>query len=255
MKTSVALSAFMFMAIAATGMPVSAQETSRNIVLVHGAFTDETSWTPVADILSSRGFNVVAVKSPLTSLADDVDATRNVLKGLSGPTVLVGHSWGGVVIGEAGNDEQVKALVYVSAFAPDRGETLAALSAHGPGTEGVKTIHPNEHGFLFVDEQAYPTVFAEDLPHAQAEVMAKNQIPLHASAFETPAEIAAWHEYPTYYVVTGKDLMLGADAQRFFAERMGAKTLTIDAGHTGLISQAAQVAAFIETAASPVSAK
>ena len=137
------LSALLLAAAAiGTAAPAFAQDAAKNIVLVHGAFADESSWDKVAAILSAKGYNVTQVANPLTSLADDVAATKAAIDAQDGPTVLVGHSWGGVVIGEAGNNEKVKALVYVSAFAPDKGETLTALLAGGEPTEGVKTIRP-----------------------------------------------------------------------------------------------------------------
>src|SRR5277367_4933147 len=130
---------------------------AHNIVLVHGAFVDQSSWKPVADILAKKGYNVTLVENPLTSLAADVDATRQALAKQDGRTVLVGHSWGGVVITEAGNDPKVSALVYVSAFAPDVGESLATLSAGGPPTEGTAAIRPDANGNLFIDPKVFPS--------------------------------------------------------------------------------------------------
>ncbi|RYE56095.1 MAG: alpha/beta hydrolase, partial [Hyphomicrobiales bacterium] len=161
MKT--ALTAIM-LAAAAIGATATTAQEARNIVLVHGAFADESSWDKVAAILSAKGFNVTQVANPLTSLADDVAATKAVLDAQDGATVLVGHSWGGVVIGEAGANEKVKSLVYVSAFAPDKGETLNALLSGGAPSEGVKAIRPNEQGGLIFDPVSYPTLFAGDLP-------------------------------------------------------------------------------------------
>src|ERR1700750_2493370 len=133
---------------------------AHNIVLVHGAFVDQTSWQPVADILSKKGYNVTLVENPLTSLAADVNATKQALAKQDGKTVLVGHSWGGVVITEAGNDPKVSALVYVSAFAPDVGESLASLSEGGPGTEGTNAIRPDKNGYLYIDPKVFPSAVA-----------------------------------------------------------------------------------------------
>ena len=137
---------------------------ARNIVLVHGAFVDQTSWQPVADILTKKGYNVTLVENPLTSLAADVDATKQALAKQDGKTVLVGHSWGGVVITEAGNDPKVSALVYVSAFAPDVGQSLATLAKSGPATEGAAAIHPDDKGNLYIDPKVFPSAVAADLP-------------------------------------------------------------------------------------------
>lgn len=142
---------------------------AHNIVLVHGAFVDQTSWKPVADILTKKGYNVTIVDNPLTSLAADVDATKQVLAKQDGRTILVGHSWGGMVITEAGNDPKVSALVYVSAFAPDVGQSLADLAKSGPATEGTAAIHPDAKGNLYIDPKVFPSAVAADLPRNIAE--------------------------------------------------------------------------------------
>jgi pimeloyl-ACP methyl ester carboxylesterase len=237
----------LLLSVAALGTPAIAEE-AKNIVLVHGAFADETSWDKVAQILEAKGFNVTQVKNPLTSLADDVAATRAALAAQDGPTVLVGHSWGGVVIGEAGDAPNVSALVYVSAFAPDKGETLTKLLAGGPASEGVKHIVPADGG-LILDPKAFPVYFAGDVPAAEAEAMAAHQLPSNPANFDAAAEVAAWHDKPDFYVVTTADQMIPADAQRFFAGRMKATLTEIDASHAGLVSDAEAVAQVIEAAA------
>lgn len=248
------LSALMLSVAALAAAPASAQPTLpagviKNIVLVHGAFVDETSWDAVAAILSAKGYHVTEVKNPLTSLADDVAATNAVLDAQDGPAVLVGHSWGGVVIGEAGANAKVSALVYVSAFAPDKGETLTALAASGPATDGVKAIHPDDKGYLSIDKAAFPSVVAADLPKAIGEALAANQLPINHTAFDAPAEIAAWHVKPSWYVVSTQDKLLDPSAQHFFAERMKATTVSVDGSHASLVTHADTVAAVIETAA------
>ena len=245
MKT--VLSALMLSA-AALGSPAIAQE-AKNIVLVHGAFADEHSWDKVAAILSAKVYNVTQVANPLTSLADGVAATKAVLDAQDGLTVLVGHSWGGVVIGEAGNDTKVKALVYVSAFAPDKGESLTKLLSGGEPSEGVKAIRPNAEGGLIFDPASYPTLFAGDVPVAEAEAMAATQLPSSPANFDAEAAVAAWHDKPNFYVVTANDQVLPPDAQRFFAGRIGANVTEIAASHSGLVSQAEAVAGVIESAA------
>jgi pimeloyl-ACP methyl ester carboxylesterase len=224
-------------------------QTIKNIVLVHGAFVDETSWDGVAAILTAKGYKVTAVKNPLTSLADDVAATNAVLDAQNGPVVLVGHSWGGVVIGEAGDNAKVASLVYVSAFAPEKGETITGLAASGPATPGLKAIRPDAKGYLTIDPAVFPTAVAGDLPKKIAEHLAAHQMPINHTAFDTPAEVAAWHHKPSWYVLSSKDLILDPHAQAFFAERMKAKVTTVEGSHASLASHAKEVAAVIEAAA------
>ena len=220
-----------------------------NVVLVHGAFADQTGWDKVAARLRKKGFHVTEVANPLTSLADDVAATQAALDKQDGPTVLVGHSWGGVVIGEAGADPKVKSLVYIAAFAPDKGESLGALAANGPQTEGLKAVHPDAKGYLSIDPAAFPTVFAGDVPAAEAQDMLKHQIPINSTAFGEPAQIAAWHLKPSFYAISANDKMISPDAEAFFAKRIGATTITLPASHVSMVSQPDAVAALIEQAA------
>jgi pimeloyl-ACP methyl ester carboxylesterase len=241
--------------MAGTAFAASSQSTKlpngavHNIVLVHGAFVDQTSWKPVADILTKKGYNVTLVENPLTSLAADVDATKRVLAKQDGKTVLVGHSWGGMVITQAGNDPKVSALVYVSAFAPDVGESLAGLSKSGPPTEGGKAIHPDEKGNLYIDPKVFPSAVAADLPPKIAESLANNQLPLNHVGFEAPVDIAAWHDKPTFYVITTKDKVLAPDVQKMFAARIKAETIEVAGSHASLVVHAQDVADFIEKAA------
>ena len=233
--------------VAAQAHPTAAK--SHNVVLVHGAFADASSWDKVARILRHKGFHVTEVANPLTSLDDDVAATKAVLDAQDGPTVLVGHSWAGVVIGEAGDNPKVSALVYIAAFAPDTGETLAALSANGPTPAGMKAIRPDAKGFLTVDPAQFPTVFAGDVPPAEAQVMAAHQLPLNGAVFTVPAKVAAWHLKPDYYAVSANDQMIPPDAEAFFAKRMKATTITLGSSHAAMVSHPKEVAALIEQAA------
>ncbi|MGV2184719.1 alpha/beta fold hydrolase [Rhizobium rhizogenes] len=210
------LSTLMLGAAVFGAAPVLAQP-ARNIVLVHGAFADESSWDKVAAILGAKGYHVTQVANPLTSLADDVAATKAALAAQDGPTVLVAHSWGGVVIGEAGDD--------------------------------AKAIRPNDKGAVIVDPAVFPTVFAGDLPQAEAEALAQKQLPSNPANFEAVTEVAAWHDKPNFYVVTTEDRTVPADAQRVFASRMKAEVTEIAASHAGLISKAEDVAGVIEKAA------
>jgi pimeloyl-ACP methyl ester carboxylesterase len=221
---------------------------AHNIVLVHGAFVDQTSWKPVADILTKKGYNVTLVENPLTSLAADVDATKQALAKQTGKTVLVGHSWGGVVITEAGNDPKVSALVYVSAFAPDVGQSLATLANSGPPTEGAAAIHPDNKGELYIDPKVFPSAVAADLPPKIAESLADHQMPLSVKAFEAPVDTAAWKDKPTFYVITTKDRVIAPEAQKFFADRMKAQITDVAGSHASLVVHAKQVAEVIEKA-------
>jgi pimeloyl-ACP methyl ester carboxylesterase len=222
---------------------------AHNIVLVHGAFVDQTSWRPVADILAKKGYNVTLVENPLTSLAADVDATKQALAKQHGRTVLVGHSWGGVVITEAGDDPKVSALVYVSAFAPDVGESLASLAAAGPPTEGGAAIHADDKGDLYIDPKVFPSAVAADLPPQIAEALANSQLPLNHVAFEAPVDTAAWRDKPTFFVISTQDKVLAPEAQRLFATRMNAQTTEVAGSHASLVVHAQEVAEVIEEAA------
>lgn len=222
---------------------------AHNIVLVHGAFVDQTSWQPVANILTKKGYHVTLVENPLTSLAADVDATKQALAKQDGRTVLVGHSWGGVVITEAGDDPKVSALVYVSAFAPDVGESLASLAKAGPPTEGGKAIHADAKGNLYIDPKVFPSAVAADLPPKIAEHLANTQLPLNHVAFEAPVDIAAWHDKPTFFVISTRDKVLAPAAQKLFAARMKAHTTEVAGSHASLVVHAKQVAEVIEQAA------
>ena len=225
------------------------KRAAHNIVLVHGAFVDQTSWQPVADLLTKKGYNVSLVENPLTSLAADVDATKQALAKQDGKTVLVGHSWGGVVITEAGNDPKVSALVYVSAFAPDVGQSLATLAKSGPATEGAAAIRPDAKGNLYIDPKVFPSAVAADLPPAIAQHLADSQLPLNHVAFEAPVDVAAWRDKPTFYVITTKDKVIAPEAQKLFAARMKAQTTEVAGSHASLVVHAKEVAAVIERAA------
>lgn len=237
------------LAISATNSVALAAGKTKNIVLVHGAFVDETSWQPVAEILEKDGFNVTLVKNPLTSFEADVKVTKQAIDAQDGPTVLVGHSWGGVVITEAGNDPKVKALVYVSAFAPDNGESVAALGKAGTQTIGVKSIRPNAKGYLSIEPQAFPHAVAADLPAEIAKTLAANQLPLNHTAFEAVVTSAAWHIKPSSYIISTRDNLIDPKDQQFFASRIKASVTQVDGSHASLVTHAKEVARVIEKAA------
>lgn len=231
--------------LATTSLPAG---TTRNIVLVHGAWADASSWDKVTHVLRAQGYHVTAVNIPLTSLAADAAATKAVIDAQDGPTVLVGHSWGGFVIGEAGDNPKVNALVYVSAFAPEKGESVTTLSASGPPSKGVQAIRPDDKGFLYLDKAAFPTVFGQDLPPHESQLLANAQKPINHTAFDEPATVAAWHSKPSWFVVSDKDLILDPGAQKLFANRIKATTTVVEGGHDTLIAFPKQVAAAIEAA-------
>ena len=222
---------------------------ARNVVLVHGAFTDQTSWNKVAKLLRRKGFHVTQVANPTTSLQADVVATRAALAEQKGATVLVGHSWGGVVIGEAGDDPKVSALVYVAAYAPDRGESLKKLSEGAPPSPGQKALRADARGYLSLDPAAFPSLFVGDVPATEGKALVAHQIPLNSAVFGTEATVAAWHDKPTFYAISAKDQMIPPAAEAMFAKRMNAQTVTLQSSHASPVSHPAEVAALIERAA------
>ena len=234
------------------GMPSNPNNPNNpNIVLVHGAWADGSSWSKVIPLLQEKGYNVTAVQIPLTSLADDVAVTNRVLAMQNGPTILVGHSYGGVVITAAGaNASSVVGLVYISAYAPDEGEVLSELNGRMPAVSGQANIHPDAEGFLWIDPKAFPESFAQDVDPVQARVMAAVQKPLSASIFGDKITKAAWKSKPSWYLVSENDRMINPDLERFMAKRIGAKeVVSIPASHASLVSHPNEVAKLITDAA------
>lgn len=217
----------------------------KNIVLVHGAWADGSGWQAVHDILRERGYAVSIVQNPVTSLADDVAAVERVLARQSGPTLLVGHSYGGVVITEAGEAPNVAGLVYVAAFAPDTGESLSSLLEGG----APPPVQPSTDGFLFFDPIVFPGAFAQDLPPAQAAFMAAAQLPAAAAAFETPVSKASWKTRPSWYVLSTEDRIIPPAAQRSMAKRANASVIEVAGSHVVYISQPQAVANALDKAA------
>lgn len=219
----------------------------KNIVLVHGAFADGSGWKAVADILTKDGYSVSIVQPPETSLDDDIAATNRVLDGLDGPAVLVGHSYGGMIITGAGNNAKVKSLVYVAAFQPDVGESLGSLQAKTPPASNA--VRPTPDGFLYLDFGLFHADFAADLPTATAAFMAKSQVYLSVKSAGGTATNPAWKTKPSFAIVATKDRAINPELERFMYKRSGAQTIEIDASHVVYISQPAKVAAVIEKAA------
>ncbi|CAB3683731.1 hypothetical protein LMG24238_02721 [Paraburkholderia sediminicola] len=226
----------------------------RNVVLVHGAFVDGSSWNGVVAKLQQKGYHVSSVQNPLTSLADDVAATRRVLARQDGPTILVGHSWGGVVITEAGaNAPNVAGLVYVAGIAPDLHESTMDLmkrAAPAPASQGI-TADPT--GFLWLDRSKYHADFAADVPENLTRVLSAAQQPIAARAFSETVSQVAWREKPSWYIVTTRDRAIPPELEQFMANRMGAKIVPISSSHLVPVSHAGAVADVIDRAARELS--
>ena len=223
-----------------------------NIVLVHGAFVDGSSWAKVIPILQAKGYNVTAVQMPLTSLADDVAATQRAIARLDGPAILVGHSWGGVVITEAGMDPKVVGLVYVAAFAPDQGEQVGELGKKYPAPPALAAPIVDAKGFMTLSVDAFKK-FGSDLPENQAYVAAATQGPINAAAFGAQVSGVAWKSKPSWYIVSTLDQAIAPDEERFFAKRMGATTTELKSSHVSMLSQPKAVATVIMDAAGKAS--
>lgn len=219
------------------------------VVLVHGAFADGSGWSKVIPLLQARGLNVVSVQNPLTSLADDVAATRRVLDAQQGPVVLVGHSWGGVVISEAGVHENVKSLVYVAAFAPAEGQSVADLTKGYPVPPGSKFLVQDKAGFLTLSPEGVSKHFAQDLPAAETRLMTVTQGPIRATAFEEKPKEAAWRARPTWFVLTQQDHMIDPGLQKAMAQSISAHVVSVPTSHVPQLSKPAQVAEAIIGAA------
>ena len=225
-------------------------ESKTNVVLVHGAWADGSCWSKVSPPLQEKGFNVSAVQLPLTSLTDDIAVTRRMLAAQRGPTVLVGHSYGGAVITGAANDEpNVTALVYIAAFGLDEGESLESLSQQGPASAGAAQIRPDDQGFLWIDRDGFPQAFAADVDPAEARVMAAVQKPLGVKAFRERSGPPAWKHIKSWYLVSSNDQMIPPQAEEFFAKRMGATTLSVPASHASMVSHPKEVTDIITQAA------
>ena len=217
----------------------------KNIVLVHGAWADGSGWQGVYDNLRERGYNVSIVQNPVSSLAHDVEAVDRVLARQDGPTLLVGHSYGGVVITEAGDAANVAGLVYVAAFAPDAGESVSTLIGGGE----PPPVQPSKDGFLFFDPAIFPQAFAQDLPPAQSAFLAATQVPPAAAAFETPVSQPAWRTRRSWYVLATEDRVIPPAAQRKMATRAKAPITEVAGSHAVYISQPKAVADAIDAAA------
>src|SRR6202521_5364300 len=227
---------------------------AKNIVLVHGGFVDGAGWEGVYKILKGHGYKVSIVQNPTISLEDDVAGTKRVLAAQDGPAILVGHSYGGAVITEAGNDPKVAGLVYITAFAPDKGESVATLIKDPPPGAPVPPIQPPQDGYLFLDKAKFPASFAGDVDAEKAAFMADSQVPWGLAALSGSISDPAWKAKPSWYLVVTEDKMIPPVAQRSMSKRAGSTVVEVKGSHAIYVSQPGAVAALIEQAAEGVKA-
>ena len=225
---------------------------ARNIVLVHGGFVDGSGWAAVYRALREQGFSVSVVQNPTISLAEDVQATKRVLAAQDGPVILVGHSYGGVVVSEAGNDPAVAGLVYIAAFAPDAGESVASLIKAPPPGAPVPPILPPKDGYLLLDRAKFAASFAADVEPELAAFMADAQVPWGLEALQGAVSRPAWKSKPSWYLVATEDRMIPPAAQRAMSERAGSTVTEVGASHAVYVSQPDAVVRLIATAAKSV---
>jgi len=235
----------------ACAAPVASAETT--VVIVHGAFADGSDWAKVVPLLQARGIKVRVVQNPLYSLSDDVAAAKRTIDNQPGKVVLVGHSWGGTVITEAGADNKVAALVYVAAFAPDAGQSTAEMGKDFPAPPGASQFVADAAGFLSLSEEGMVHDFAQDLPPEQARVMAAIQGPIQAKAFGEKTTVAAWTSKPSWFIVSANDRMIAPDLERAMAKKIGAKVTTLPTSHVPQQSRPNDVAQVIIDAVQTVS--
>lgn len=233
------------MALGASSFAAGTQADRPSVVIVHGAFADGSDWSGVIALLQAQGVQVTAVQNPLTSLDDDVAATRRAIAAQPGRVVLVGHSWGGTVITQAGATDKVASLVYVAAFAPDAGESTADLGKPYPAPAGLAFLKADDSGFLSLTAEGMGRHFAQDLPAERTAVMSATQGPIQAKAFEQKVSVAAWRGRPSWYVVAAADHMIQPQNERDMAKRIGARVTELPTSHVPQQSQPAQVAEVI----------
>jgi pimeloyl-ACP methyl ester carboxylesterase len=234
-------------------MPQARPSTDvKNVVLVHGGFVDGSGWEGVYKALKKEGYKVAIVQNPTNSLAEDVAVTKRTIAAQDGPVILVGHSYGGVVITDAGNDPKVAGLVYVAAFAPDKGESVSSLIKDPQPGAPVPPILPPKDGFLFLDKAKFPAAFAADVSPDAAAFMADSQVPWGVEALGGTISEPAWKKKPSWYLVSTEDKMIPPDAQRAMSKRAGSRVVEVKGSHAVYVSQPQAVASIIETAAKGV---
>ena len=222
------------------------------IVLVHGGFVDGSGWEDVYKSLKKDGYSVSIVQNPTSSLADDVAATKRIVQAQNGPVILVGHSYGGVVITEAGNDPKVTGLVYIAAFAPDKGESVAALIKNPVPGAPVPPILPPQDGYLLLDKAKFAASFAADVTQEKAEFMANSQVPWGLDALNGAISEPAWKTKPSWYLVATDDKMIPPPAQQFMSKRAGSTVVEVKGSHAVYVSKPEEVAALIRKAAAGI---
>ncbi|MGA0557096.1 alpha/beta fold hydrolase [Larkinella sp. VNQ87] len=221
----------------------------KNVVLVHGTWADGSSWGKVIPLLEAKGLHVRAVQNPLTSLGDDVAATKRAIELQDGPVLLVGHSWGGVVITEAGNHDQVAGLVYVAAVAPEEGQSFLDTVQTAPATPGNDQIRPDAYGFVSMSPTGIFEDFAQDLPEAEQKLILATQGPQAFTALTEKITKAAWKQKPSWFIVAANDRMINPDLERTLAQKLNAKTLEIPTSHVAMLADPEAVASVILEAA------
>jgi pimeloyl-ACP methyl ester carboxylesterase len=243
------LSATLTAAAVLPGQALAAPASDTTVILVHGAFADGSSWNKVTPLLQAKGLKVLAIQNPLSSLADDVAMVQRIVDAQTGKVILVGHSWGGAVITQAGTSDKVKALVYVAAFAPSEGEVLGTIGKDFPLPPGIATLKPDAQGLLALSPESFATNFAQDIPAATAAVLVTAQGPIPAKAFGEPITVAAWKQKPNYFLVASKDRMIDPGLQAAMAKKINAVTSTVASSHVPMLSQPKAVADIILAAA------
>jgi pimeloyl-ACP methyl ester carboxylesterase len=247
--------ALMFSGVAFAHAQATSTQTVKNIVLVHGGFVDGSGWEGVYKVLTKKGYNVTVVQNPTITLADDVAVTKRAIDSQDGPVILVGHSYGGVVISSAGDDPKVVGLVYICAFAADTGDSVLSLIKTAPADAAVPPILPPQDGFLFLDRQKFAASFAADVKPEIADFMANSQVPWGLAAANAGATAAAWKTKPSWYLLTTEDHMIAPDLQRFMSKRAGSKVVEIKGSHAIYVSRPDAVASIIEQAAAGSASK
>jgi pimeloyl-ACP methyl ester carboxylesterase len=245
-----AVAAVAMMAGVTVTQAASAPRTT--VVLVHGAFADGSSWSKVIPLLQARGLDVVAVQNPLTSLADDVAAANRAMESAQGPVVLVGHSWGGAVISQAGGNEKVRALVYVAAFALDKGESVNDLMKVAPPPPWAGALRKDSAGFLTLPQDTVAMDFAQDLKPAEIQLLTATQGPWAQRCLGDALSVGAWHDKPSWYVLAENDRMIDASAQAAMSARINARVTRVKSSHVPMLSHPAEVAAVIVAAAQSI---
>ena len=222
---------------------------AKNVVLVHGAFADDSSWSKIVPLLKAKGFRVTTAGNPLTSFADDVAATKRAIAAQDGPTLLVGHSYGGVVITEAGNDPKIVSLVYVAAFAPDAGQSIGQISQAFAKPAGADQLQPQPDGFLFLSQKGIEEDFAQDLTPSEKAHLVAAQPRTAGAIFEAKPTAAAWRGKPVWYIVSSNDRMIDPEQEKHMAKQIKARTTVLPSSHVAMLSHPGEVAKVIEEAA------